>query len=314
MEAESRGQPSAVLETIRRALGRLATQARVHRLDLALVPPVRVRRCSVRAGQMPDPGRREHEIHSPAVTVALMAPAAAVVVGGALCDRDADSLFYCRISANSAFVGLAQSAGLRPVLVQRPGVQGHTLVTPKPAVNAVDTGGRLGRIRPAVFTRPMAARDAAVVHATPTRIADKSMVSGRAAGLLENGLPGTRGSRVLRVPPALVERIPLDRQALPMPSRDSLEWQAAYLQERQLLAHAAGAGVSFSEIDLVGIYRAVPITAARRLEVEKGTNSLLLYLRPQVACGTDSSQKTVVSIAIGRVRGDGRLVRSVIRH
>lgn len=315
MERESKAQTSAVLETIRRALGRLATQARVHPIDLSsLAPPASIRQCSVRTGETPRPGLRERQINSKAAAVRFVPPPAnAVIAGGAVGGHDAGSLFYCRVSANGAVVPLAESAQLRPVLVQQPAVYLPSIAHPAPLVSAVQAGERLGSASLGVIAHPLV-RSKAVVHAVPTQLVREPGPAARRNAWQKSGLPGFSAGRVQRVPPALVERIPMDRQRLPMPSRDSLEWQAAYLQERQLLAHAAGPGVSFSEIDLVGIYRAVPITAARRLEVERGTNSLLLYLRPQMASGSDSTPKTVVSIAIGRVRSDGRLVRSVIRH
>ena len=315
MQPESRSQTPAMLETIRRALGRLATQARVQRIDLgALVPRASIRPLSVHGGERPRTGAREQEANSREVIVQFVAPPSdTVVAGGALSDQDPDSLFYCRISANSAAFRLAQSARLGSGLVQNPIVRRPSSAVPAPDIKTVRAAGLTPGTALEVFARPMLP-GSAPIHTLPIGPVAAPAPTPRRHGFQKNGLPGALSARVLRVPPALVERIPLDRARLPMPSRDSLEWQAAYLQERQLLAHSAGPGISFTEIDLVGIYRAVPITAARRLEVEKGTNSLLLYLRPQVATGSDITPKTVVTIAIGRVKSDGRLVRSVIKH
>lgn len=290
-------QKPAVLETIRRALGRLATQTRVREVAIqTLARPVGVHRRSVRQGARAVPGALENEINSPKVAIGLLDPPRSIIAGGALRgDRDARSLFYCRVSSNSAVVGLAESSRIEPSIIvpARVHMAEGAVATPhvKLAV-ARPSGGQ--------------ARQIAALG-----LQKKAKIGRRLTA--KNGLPTVRQPRVARVPASMAERVPLDRQRLPMPPRDSLEWQGAYLQERQLLAHAAGAGVPFTDIDLVGVYRKVPITAARRLEVEKGTNSLLLYLRPQVASRADPAQKPIVSIAIGRVKTDGRLVRAVIK-
>jgi hypothetical protein len=252
------------------------------------------------------------------VTVRKLSGPEAVISGGAASPGSADSLFDCRVSGDLAELIAASPARVGDSLVADPRILTSELIISGLAQKTVRTAeitpyGGKAMAQPG-FLLPKEVGTSKML--IPRIGLSGNGAAGRRVNGQEahpNGIPSVAAPKVARVAQAVAERIPLERRRLPMPAPGSLEWQAAYLQERQLLAHTAGAGVSFTDIELVGVYRNVPITAARRLEIEKDTNALLLYLRPQVALSSDAGQKPVVSIAIGRVRSDGRLVRAVIR-
>src|SRR5579862_225647 len=68
MEAESRNQKTAVLEKIRRALGRLSVQTKIRNVEIGkLVAPPSVWSRSVHAGNRPIAGAQEGSLNSPSV-------------------------------------------------------------------------------------------------------------------------------------------------------------------------------------------------------------------------------------------------------
>lgn len=319
MEADGgRNQTSVLLEKIRRALGRLSVQTKVRGLDIAnLAPPPELQSLSVRGGNRPFAGAQEGPFNSPEVVVKKVAGPEAILAGGSASAASSDPLFHCPISANVAEFIAATPARVGDSLVAHPNVLTSELIVAGEAEKTVRTaavapyGGRAMAQPGFLLPKGVETSHLPIGRVALSAGAARKRIAGQEAP--PNGVPPIAPTRAARVPQAIAERIPLDRRRLPMPPPNSLEWQAAFLQERQLLAHTAGAGVSFTDIDLVGVYRNVPITAARRLEIEKDTNALLLYLRPQYTLGIDPGQKPVVSIAIGRVKSDGRLVRAVIR-
>jgi hypothetical protein len=97
-----------------------------------------------------------------------------------------------------------------------------------------------------------------------------------------------------------------------MPSPGSLAEIAAWPLEKQLLAEMAGADVSPADIQVIGVFKRIPIGVASVIEIGPGPGNLSIFLRPTTTKVVQSAVRKTFTIAFGLVKGHNRVVRAVV--
>ncbi len=135
-----------------------------------------------------------------------------------------------------------------------------------------------------------------------------------ALGGLRLAKPQGKSLRVPRLPAArlgaaragelALSQIPLTRRGLEAP-RGVLLFQA-FAAEHQRLAETAG--LPLSDVDLLGVYPAIPIIAVRRLVVEDEGRRLRLWLKPESWWGRPSPRR--ITLLVGRQISSGKMLQA----
>jgi hypothetical protein len=114
------------------------------------------------------------------------------------------------------------------------------------------------------------------------------------------------------VPESIEARIPVIRMRAHGPTlNDPLEL-FAWAAEKKLLAAAVGNGTTESDIQIIGVFRKVPVNNISRIEIGQGAGNLCIFLRPKCGNVVQSCNRPMFSIAFGRVRGKNEVVRVLV--
>jgi hypothetical protein len=142
---------------------------------------------------------------------------------------------------------------------------------------------------------------------TPTAVIKVPINSGGKLRLIGSG-----SLTVNSVPPNIESKIPLIKSREPGPARDALAHHVTWIEEKKLLAAAACGDFTEQDVQILGIYRHVPLSSAARIEMGPGPGKLSLYFRPIKGNMVQSSNRPIYSIAFGRVRGRQDVLRVLI--
>ncbi len=113
-----------------------------------------------------------------------------------------------------------------------------------------------------------------------------------------------------RVTADLQTRVPLVRSSEQLSGPRCSVGPAALKTAVSLLAAAGGA--KDADVEILGYFNRVPILSAGRIELDKGSGCLNVFLRPLGANMVQSDDRAVFSIAFGRVLGSAGIVRVLI--
>ena len=119
-------------------------------------------------------------------------------------------------------------------------------------------------------------------------------------------------AKVRDVPASIQVETPLIRVRESPPGSDLLSNVTAWMPEKKLLAGVVGGETTSADIQIIGVFRRVPIRSVVRIEIGPGPGNLSLYLRPKCGNMVQSANRPMFSIAFGRVRGKKEVVRALI--
>jgi hypothetical protein len=123
----------------------------------------------------------------------------------------------------------------------------------------------------------------------------------------------TRGQlAVYYVPEEIELLVPLVRRREQNPSAGSAAERTFWLKEKQLLAAVVGNNVGAQDIQIISVFRRVPLAAVARIEMGREERNLCMYLRPSSGNMVQSGSRRTYTIAFGRVCGQAQIVRVLV--
>ncbi len=282
-----------VWEQVRRALGRLSGRVAVHSLsDAATSLTVRVRQPNVLEIVEAHSGTRQTECH-PSAVIRELTQASAPAGGGGI-----------NLAGVATVIGAdrALKTGDAPVSAVPFCLEGAAVHARLPVCDASNM--------PRIFNVPMRIEQAPV----PESVDPIGPPPVRALPIVRAATPKRESKTVWRLAPARTQsglapmlRVPLVCRRLSAPSGVSAA--EAFAPERRLLASAAG--VTETDVALIGVFPHVPIGATHRLSLGPDGTTLQILIRPEAA--RSGARGAPVTVVLGRQRSTGKMLQAVRR-
>lgn len=279
-------------ETIRRALGRLISQAAIRSLSPAeMTPPVALRTSDAVRSPAVLPGAGEH-VWRPVGDV-REAPVPQAGIGA----RDGNLLPSVSLAQEDAALAPPLCHAMTAVQAQACRVGSASLAWPVLSV-------RLPEAFLALPSAPVRVESARLPASLPNRMLEGWGMEAPKTSALR--LPRIPGPRIRWGGDALLSRIAVTRRGREAPP--DIPFPLAFRAEMLRLAEAAS--LPPDDVTLLGVYPGVPLLAVSRIVVADEGRQLRLWLKPEVLRGRNGGR--LITLLVGRQDSSGKMLQAAL--